>query len=59
MTLMMDETRLTNDRQYMLVRFLLEIAQLWMSTVPNVYKSCPKMISQEKLKLLKPLQKIA
>ena len=55
----MDETRLTNDRQYMLVRFLLEIAQLWMSTVPNVYKSCPKMISQEKLKLLKPLQKIA
>ena len=24
---------------------------------PNVYKSCPKMISQEKLKILTPLQK--
>ena len=26
---------------------------------PNVNKSCPKMISQEKLKILTPLQKIA
>ena len=25
---------------------------------PNVYKSCPKMISQEKLKILTPLQKL-
>ena len=24
----------------------------------NVYKSCPKMISQEKLKILTPLQKL-
>ena len=25
---------------------------------PNVYKSCPKMISLEKLKILTPLQKL-
>jgi len=25
---------------------------------PNVYKSCPKMISLEKLKTLSPLQKL-
>ena len=25
---------------------------------PKVYKSCPKMISQEKLKILTPLQKL-
>ena len=25
---------------------------------PNVYKSCPKMISQEKIKILTPLQKL-
>ena len=25
---------------------------------PNVYKSCPKMISLEKLKMLTPLQKL-
>ena len=25
---------------------------------PNVYKSCPKMILMEKLKFLKPLQKL-
>ena len=25
---------------------------------PNVYKRCPKMISQEKLKILTPLQKL-
>ena len=25
---------------------------------PNVYKSCPKMISPEKLKILTPLQKL-
>ena len=27
--------------------------------LPNVYKSCPKMISLEKLKILTPLQKFA
>ena len=26
--------------------------------LPNVYKSCPKMISLEKLKILTPLQKL-
>ena len=26
--------------------------------MPNVYKSCPKMISLEKLKILTPLQKL-
>ena len=26
---------------------------------PNVYKSCPKIISQEKLKILAPTQKLA
>ena len=26
--------------------------------LPNVYKRCPKMISQEKLKILTPLQKL-
>ena len=26
--------------------------------LPNVYKSVPKMISQEKLKILTPLQKL-
>ena len=26
--------------------------------LPNVYKSCPKMISLEKLKILIPLQKL-
>ena len=25
---------------------------------PNIYKSCPKRISQEKLKILTPLQKL-
>ena len=25
---------------------------------PNIYKSCPKMISLEKLKILTPLQKL-
>ena len=25
---------------------------------PNVYKSCPKLISQEKWQILKPLQKL-
>ena len=27
--------------------------------LPNVYKSCPKMISLEKFKILTPLQKLA
>ena len=27
-------------------------------TLPNVCKSCPKMISQEKLKILTPFQKL-
>ena len=26
---------------------------------PNVYKGCPKKISQEKLQILKPLQKLS
>ena len=26
--------------------------------LPNVYKKCPKMISQEKLKILTPVQKL-
>ena len=26
--------------------------------LPNVYKSCPKMISVEKIKILTPLQKL-
>ena len=25
---------------------------------PNVYKSCPRMISQEKIKILTPIQKL-
>ena len=36
--------------------------QLWISVTskksPNVYESCPKMISLEKLKILTPLQKL-
>ena len=27
--------------------------------LPNVYKSCPNMISQEKIKILTPLKKLA
>ena len=31
---------------------------VWPEKSPNVYKSCPKMFSLEKLKILTPLQKL-
>ena len=38
--------------------FLLPLYQCDQKKSPNVYKSCPKMISLEKLKILTPLQKL-
>ena len=39
----------------MFLRFLSSVTS---KKLPNVYKSCPKMISLEKLKILTPLQKL-
>ena len=37
---------------------LQDLASVTRKKSPNVYKSCPKVISLEKLKILTPLQKI-
>ena len=31
---------------------------MWPEKMPNVYKSCPEMISPQKFKILTPLQKL-
>ena len=38
--------------------FMWAAARVTSKKSPNVYKSCPKMISPEKLKILTPLQKL-
>ena len=37
---------------------ILVVSSVTSKKSPKVYKSCPKMISQEKLKILTPLQKL-
>ena len=37
---------------------LLKVISVTRKKSPNVYKSCPRMISQEKIKILTPIQKL-
>ena len=41
-----------------LIKHFLLCASVTSKNLPNVYKSCPKMISLEKFKILTPLQKL-
>ena len=50
--------RITHLTKYFHYLYKWVVASMTSKKLPNVYKSCPRMISLEKLNILTPLQKL-